>query len=164
MASESLKNVRIVRLPAMDVAAYCAVSETPERDCAEVFNAYVLENGLHLKGAYRCFGFNNPSPSESSPVYGYELWASLPEGFAVSEPMQIKRFGGGLFASISSQMDEIGERWMLLYEWCQNSADFEYDHAGQWLEECSMGLEDFMSEEIADACKQLDLLAPIKRK
>ena len=164
ISMEQLNNVRIVKLPAMTVAAYRAESATPESDCSKVFNPFVLENNLHKRNGYRNFGFNNPSPSEGNPVYGYEMWVTIPEDFDVPTPLAKKQFGGGLYASISTTMNEIGERWKLLHEWCKNSDKYDVDFSFQWLEECSMDFETFISEHVPDGEKQLDLLQPIRIK
>ncbi|MDR0468516.1 MAG: effector binding domain-containing protein [Peptococcaceae bacterium] len=164
MSKEQLYNVRIVQIPAMAVASYRVESSTPEDDCAKVFNRFVLENDLHKRDGYRYFGFNNPSPTKGSAVYGYEMWVSVHEDFVVPEPLTKKRFSGGLFASISTQINEIGERWRLLFDWCNDSEDYEVDSSVQWLEECTMGFEAFISSHISESAKQLDLLTPIKLK
>ncbi|MCL2083907.1 MAG: MerR family transcriptional regulator [Oscillospiraceae bacterium] len=161
---KNLHNVRIVKLPAMTVASYRAESAEPENDCSEVFNKFVLDNNLHKRDGYRFFGFNNPSPSKGNPVYGYEMWVTVPDDFAVPEPLEKKRFGGGLYASIPAHMNEIGERWQLLYGWCKNSGEYDVDFSSQWLEECSMDFETFISDRVADGDKQLDLLSPVKLK
>jgi DNA-binding transcriptional MerR regulator/DNA gyrase inhibitor GyrI len=163
MSAERLSNVRIVRLPAMTVAAYRAESETPEEDCGKVFNKFVLDNTLHKRAGFRQFGFNNPSPSENSPVYGYEAWVSIPDDFDIPAPMEKKRFDGGLYASVSTQLNEIGERWELLSDWCNKNDKYEVDYSSQCFEECSMDFETFIS---TDNCseQQLDLLMPIKLK
>jgi len=162
MPQERLKNVRIVRLPAMTVAAYCAVSGTPEADCAKVFDPFVLGNGLHKKSGFRSFGFNNPDPSEDSPTYGYETWVTIPEDFDVTAPFVKKQFDGGLYASVSATLNEIGERWEQLYYWCDGSDKYEFDSSAQWLEELSMDYEEFISEKTSDGDKQLDLLLPVR--
>ena len=164
MSETSLNNVRIVKLPAMTVAAYRAESETPENDCGKIFNKFVLENNLHRRDGYRNFGFNNPSPVEGSPVYGYEMWVTIPDGFDVSAPLVKKQFSGGLYASVSTHMNEIGERWQLLNAWCKESEMYELDFSCPCLEECSMDFEDFISEQVSDSKKQLDLLEPVRRR
>jgi len=161
---ERLNNVRIVKLPAMTVAAYRAESATPENDCSRVFNPFVLDNNLHTRDGYRHFGFNNPSPSGSNPVYGYEMWVTIPEDFIVSAPFVKKQFGGGLYASVPTTMSEIGERWGQLHAWCESSDKYNVDFSHQWLEECSMDFETFISDLIPDSEKQLDLLEPIETK
>jgi len=162
LLNERLDNVRIVKLPPMTVAAYCAVSSTPEADCAKVFDPFVLENGLHTKSGFRSFGFNNPDPTEGSQEYGYETWVTIPEDFNVPALFAKKHFGGGLYASISATLNEIGERWTRLYNWCENSEKYTVDSSIQWLEELSMDYEEFISEQTSDGEKQLDLLMPIK--
>lgn len=164
MSENELQHVRIVRLPAMTVASYRAESATPEKDCASIFNEFVLARNLHRRDGFRMFGFNNPSPSADDPVYGYEMWVTVPEDFEVPLPLAKKHFGGGLYASIPTSMNEIGERWQLLYYWCKNSSQYEVDFSIQWLEECSMDFEKFISDTIGDKEKQLDLLEPIREK
>jgi len=163
-STEQLKNVRIMELPPMTVATYCVESETPEIDCAKVFDKFVLDNNLHKRSGYRYFGFNNPDPSEDRPIYGYELWVTIPEDFELPAPFIKKQFDGGMYASISAQMNEIGERWESLYEWSTQSERYEGDSSSQWLEEQVMDFETFMSEQVPDSEKQLDLLLPIKIK
>lgn len=164
MLTNQLDNVRIVKLPAMTIASYRAESTIPEADCSKVFNAFVLTNNLHKRSDFRFFGFNNPNPTAGNPVYGYEMWATIPAGFDVSEPLQKKHFAGGLYASISTHMNEIGERWQILHNWCEKSDKYDVDFSFQWLEECCMDFETFISEQVDDSEKQLDLLAPIKLK
>lgn len=164
MSAANLSNVRIVKLPPMAVASFSAKSITPEDDCAKVVVPFVLKNNLNKRGDFRFFGFNNPSPTEGNPVYGYEMWITIPEDFSVPAPFQKKRFEGGLYASISTQMNEIGERWMLLYNWCTNNDKYEADPSAQWMEECCMDYESFHSNQVDASEKQLDLLSPIRPK
>ncbi len=158
-------NVRIVSLPKMIFACYRAESATPENDCGAVVNKLILENSLHEKYGFRHFGFNNPSPQEGSPIYGYEMWIAVPEDFVVPEPFYRKEFSGGLFASVTTQMTIIGERWRQLSDWVMNNQKYEMD----WnpdadricLEEC-IDYVGFYSDETDESDKQLDLLTPIK--
>jgi len=164
MSKEKLNNVRIVNLPAMTVAAYCAVSTTPEDDCSKVFDKFVLENNLHKRDGYRSFGFNNPDPTADDPVYGYEMWITIPEDLNVPAPLAKKQFSGGLFASISAQMNEISERWDALFHWSTQSEKYDGDFSVQWLEELTMDYETFISPQVPAGDKQLDILLPIKLK
>ncbi|MBB6216323.1 DNA-binding transcriptional MerR regulator [Anaerosolibacter carboniphilus] len=160
-------NVRIVKLPRMIFACFRAESTTPENDCSAVVNKLIFENSLHEKYGFRHFGFNNPDPQKDSPVYGYEMWVVVPEDFAVPEPFYRKEFAGGLYASLSTQMTIIGERWRQLSDWVMNSRKYEMD----WnpdadricLEEC-IDYISFISDDIDENDKQLDLLTPIKLK
>lgn len=161
MAANQLNDVRIVRIPGMTVASYRAESATPEQDCSEVVNKFVLDNALHKKSGFRHFGFNNPNPTENNPVYGYEIWVAIPDDFDVPAPLVKKRFEGGLYASIATKMGEIGERWQQLYHWTKNSEKYDVDFSFQWLEEC-IDYETFITGE--ESAQQLDLLEPIKQR
>lgn len=161
MSANQLKDVRIIRIPEMTVASYRAESETPEKDCSDVINKFISENSLHKRGGFRYFGFNNPSSSENNPVYGYEIWVAIPEDFDVPKPLVKKKFEGGLYASITTKMGEIGERWQLLYNWVKNSDKYDVDFSFQCLEEC-IDFETFISGD--ENLQQLDLLEPIKLK
>lgn len=161
MLANQLNDVRIIRIPGMTVASYRAESETPEKDCADVMNKFILKNSLNKKSGFRHFGFNNPCPTENSPVYGYEIWVAIPEDFEVPDPLVKKQYDGGLYASITTKMGEIGERWQQLHSWVTNSDKYGADFSFQWLEECI----DFETFIIGDeSIQQLDLLEPINLK
>lgn len=151
----------LLRIPEMIVASYKAESETLEKDCSEVMNKFILKNSLHKKSGFRHFGFNNPNPSENNPVYGYEMWVAIPEDFNVPSPLVKKKFEGGLYASITTKMGEIGERWKQLYNWVKSSDKYDVDFSFQWLEEC-IDFETFILGD--ENVQQLDLLEPIKIK
>lgn len=156
-----MSEVRMVRLPRMTVAAYRAVSETPEKDCSAVMNPFILQNKLQERSGFRHFGFNSPSPAEGNPVYGYEIWVTVPEDFAVPRPFEKKALEGGLYGSIPARLSVIGEKWGLLYHTVQSSGQYRMDESRQWLEEC-VDFAAFVSDAAHD--QQLDLLAPIKLK
>lgn len=160
MSTNQLSDVRIVRLPGMTVASYRAESETPEDDCSNVVNKFILENELHKTSGFRHFGFNNPNPTEDSPVYGYEIWVAIPEDFKVPEPLVRKKFSGGLFASVTTRMGEIGERWQQLYRWVKNSGEYDVDFNLQWMEECT-DFDTFIACNESEG--QLDLLQPVTK-
>ena len=157
-----LDHVRIVKLPAMIVASYQAFSATPENDCAKNVDPFVIGNKIHESSGFRSFGFNNPDPIEGKPEYGYEMWFTYPDGLDIPSIFTIKKFEGGLFASISTTLNEIGERWEALYNWNTDSEKYIGDFDRQWLEEISMDYEQF--NVVSDAEKQLDLLLPIKER
>lgn len=163
---EAIPEIRIIKLPKMIFATYRAESESPEDDCSKVTNPVVMAYKLHEEVGFRHFGFNNPDPTENNPVYGYEMWFTVPEDFQVLAPLERKVFSGGLYASLPTKMNVIGERWRQLWEWVQHSEDYVLDYAPEqdrWaLEEC-MDFEFFIREDIDFSMKQLDLLMPIKR-
>lgn len=159
-------DVRIVNLPRMTVASYCAISETPENDCSKVMDKLVKDFSLQCSSGFRHFGFNNPGPTSEKSQYGYEMWVVVPEDFKVPEPFIRKEFPGGLYAALPTYMPIIGERWGELYEWVQNNDNYEDDwnveDMRNELEEC-IDYITFNSSDIPESEKQLDLLLPIKR-
>ena len=161
--SEKLNNVRIVRLPAMTVAAYRAESANPEKNSHDIMCKFIWENELQKRDGFRHFGFNNPSPSAGNPVYGYEIWVTIPDDYSVPSPLVKKHIQGGLYASIPTQLNEIGERWMQLANWVKSNETYEMDESRQWLEEC-VDFETFIAAMGNDSVMQLDLLEPIKLK
>ena len=156
------ENLRIITLPKMKVAVFHKVSETPEDDCWAITNQFIKENNLE---SFRHFGFNNPNPSKDSPTYGYEMWVTIPNDFNTSIPT--KEITSGLYASLTTTMDKIGERWKELYQLVDNhdlySPDYSEDNNHQWLEECT-NYEHFINPDIHFSEKQLDLLLPITKK
>jgi DNA-binding transcriptional MerR regulator len=171
MAEKRLENVRIVRLPVMTVASYRAESDSPEMDCFNITNKFILENNLHKRAGFRHFGFNNPIPTEGNPVYGYENWVVIPDDFTVPPLLVKKKIESALYASIPTSMSEIGERGWLLHEWIVKNDEYEADvHFQQvagitaYLEEC-IDFETFIAAfENPQIKQQLDIMAPVKRK
>ena len=158
-------SVRIVNLPKMVLACYKAESVTPENDCWEVVNRLISDNSLYEKYGFRHFGFNNPDPQEGSPIYGYEMWVVIPEDFVVPEPFYRREFIGGIFASVTTEMPIIGERWRQLSDWISHNEKYKVDwnpYADRrCFEEC-IDYVNFNSAETDENEKQLDLLIPIK--
>lgn len=163
----STGDVRIVNLPKMRFICYRAESTTPENDCAQVINTFIMENSLHLKNGFRHFGFNNPNPQKGTPVYGYEMWAVIPDDFKVPQPFTVKDFPGGLFAALPTCMSVIGEQWGNLSNWVKENPKYEIDWNPKadriCLEEC-IDFIGFFTSKTDDTQKQLDLLTPIKIK
>jgi DNA-binding transcriptional MerR regulator len=162
-----IESVRIMNLPKMVFACYRAESAAPENDCWAVVNKIIQENSLQEKYGFRHFGFNNPDPQVGNPVYGYEMWVVVPEDFVVPVSFCRKEFTGGLFASVTTEMPLIGERWGQLSDWVTNSEKYEVDWNPdadrRCLEEC-IDYASFNSAETDEKDKQLDLLIPIKLK
>jgi len=152
---------RFVRLPKMVMACYRAESETPECDCYAVIKEFIAKNSLHEQYGFRHFGFNNPNPSEDTPIYGYEMWVSIPEDVEVTEPLWKMEFPGGLYAGITTNLAEIGERSMKLYGWVNNNGKHEHDTSRPWLEEFTDYKTFWEDGSLADSERQLDLLAPV---
>lgn len=173
-ASESLsklKDVRIVYLPPATVAASHFIGENPERNAAAPLDKFVRESGLcTLKPDLRHYGFNHPNPSEGNPVYGYEMWVSIPDDMELPPPLVKKSFPGGLYAAHMIPMGSFNE-WEWLWEWAHNSPEYDVniiEDGG----ECMFGLlEEHLNyiSHVRGECPepegmQLDLLIPIKAK
>ena len=149
-------DVRIVTLDPMTVASVQAFGPSPEAAAWQKLIAWAEPRGL-LAGPDRprIFGFNNPSPSPSSPNYGYEFWIEVgPE--LQADDVQIKPFDGGLYAVARCQgVDNITSTWKQLVAWLAASPYRQAHH--QWLEEHITATDGAPDELI------LDLYAPIAR-
>jgi hypothetical protein len=172
ISTERLDHVRIVRLPAMTVAAYRAESESsPEGDCGDVTFPFVLNNLLHKNDGFRFFGFHplDAKTSEDNRSYNYEQWVTIPPGFDVPEPFVKKQFEGGLFASVVTPMNEYRERWDALKNWCESNGRYIVDvnendrFERQYFEEF-IDFEAWLNDDMPFGEKQLDLLLPIRIK
>jgi len=126
---------RFVRLPKMVMACYRAEGESPEMDCYGVISEFIKKHSLHEQYGFRHFGFNNPNPSDNSPVYGYEMWVSIPDDIEVTAPLRRIEFDGGLYACVTTTLAEIGEQSWKLYDWVNSNGNNKPDTTRQWLEE-----------------------------
>jgi len=154
-----LDHVRMIELKPMTVACYQVESPTPEEDAWAVMLRWVEEKGLKDLATTRFFGFNNPEPSRGRPEHGYEAWISVPEGTEPSGAVQIKAFAGGLYAVAPTYLYEIGERWEALFNWVQQSTEYDWVNGGRWLEETVSPEKSPTPPEKL----QLDLYLPIRR-
>lgn len=82
-------DVRYVLLPPCTVAAYHYIGENPEEKAGEVLDRFVRESRLYeIKPDARMFGFNHPnSHVRADGVYGYEVWATVPDDMDIPKPM-----------------------------------------------------------------------------
>lgn len=169
---ESLRNVRIVLLPACTVASYHFIGENPEETVGEQMDKFVRESHLYeLKPDARLFGFNHPNPSANSPQYGYEDWVTIPEDMEVPAPLIKKHFAGGLYAAHTIKFGDFHE-WNLLSKWVSDNEKYTSNYSEQGEEIMGGCLEEHLNwvyashmgwpENFIDG--QLDLLLPIKFK
>jgi len=137
-------DVRIVRLEPRRVVGFRAVSETPEQDAWEKARAWAEPKGLldDLE-KHPVFGFNNPDPAPDRQEYGYEFWIGVDPGFEPEGGVELKEFGGGLYASKACRLQEETsseffrqegylESWKTLHDWVEAS-DYQ-SGSQQWLE------------------------------
>ncbi|NLG49716.1 MAG: GyrI-like domain-containing protein [Chloroflexi bacterium] len=119
--------VRIVRLEPMRVASVYGFGAEPERIAHEKLVAWAGPRGyLDDLEHHRVFGFDNPSPSPSSPNYGYELWITVEPEVEPDGDTRIVDFAGGLYAvtrvlEIGDPYQSIPTAWKQLYTWCEDS-------------------------------------------
>lgn len=182
-ATESLnklKDIRIVYLPPMTVAASQYTGTDSETHAGEQLNDFIRKSGLlKIKPDARHIGFNNPMPPRGTefgtPSVGYEMWVSIPEEMEVPAPLVKKHFYGGLYAAHAIHMDEF-DHWGLLADWVfHNNPDYEsawgevradyHEAEADWALEEQLNFYNNVQDTNFDSEKmQLDLLFPIKRK
>jgi len=165
-------NVRYVLLPEMTVAAFHYVGPDPEDHVSAIAQQFVRESGLYrIKPDARMFGFNHPNPTQEKPVYGYEMWLTIPEDMEVPPPGVKKTFPGGLYAAHTIDFPNFHE-WQWLDQWVQHSDKYRYaydfydgENMGglmeehlNWVHGCHHGWPE------DDIPVRVDLLLPIRKK
>lgn len=170
------KDVRIVYLPPMTVAAAYATGEGCEGKANDMITEFVKESGLlKIKPDARSFGFDCSKGSigigELSHVY--EAWVSIPDDIEIPVPLVKRTFDGGLYAAHVLRTWDF-EDWRLLKEWVNASDKYDNDWdsprwtspetvAGQGFEE-TLNFYNFIQRGSKMEDLQLDLLFPIKEK
>lgn len=179
-ASEKLskmedKDVRIVYLPPMTVAAAYAAGEDCEGKALSMINRFVKESDLlKSKPDARSFGFDcsGGDAQIGEPSRVYEVWVSIPADMEIAPPLVKRKFDGGLYAAHVLRSWDFQD-WRLLGEWVEASGKYVSDwNAPRWTsaETCAgQGLEETLN--FYHYAKngnmnnlQLDLLFPIKEK
>lgn len=149
--------VRTIKINPCTVAYYRCVSTSPEQDAWAVMRAWIKKNGLDLSPNVRYFGFNNPSPEQGNPEYGYEVWVTLSSTISADGVISVKQFDGGVYAVVTANgIPEIGDMWGRLHEWVTSKGYSRGNH--QWLEEHIVVDESSWSENM-----QIDLMYPISK-
>lgn len=156
--------VRIVRLGPLRVASARAVSQDPEDDAWAMLVAWAKPRGLLEPHGQRFFGFDNPLPTPSNPVYGYEVWITVGPEVQPEDGIRIKGFGGGLYAVAHCPQGDphevVPRTWMELHEWAVSSGHQHGSH--QWLEEHIGDLEHIADEGAMTSGRvTLDLYYPL---
>lgn len=172
-ANESIQKlrdeeVRIIYVPPFTVASAHYIGESPEEHAQAILNQFITESHLleTNKGA-RVFGFNNPCPRQQGETYGYEFWVTVPEGYALPAPLEMKTFEGGLYAVYCIKMGEF-EKWELLWKWVQASKEYDYDPREPLgmdgsLEEHLNAYMYYRDSSDKKGFIQLDLMLPIRK-
>lgn len=149
--------VRVIDLKPFRAVILQKISQTPEKDVWEQTVQFVKKHNLESLHTTRYFGFDNPSPQSSNPVYGYEMWITVTDDFNCDD-VEIRDIPNGLYAVTTSfSAAEIGERWKLLNNWVKESEYKTGDH--QWLEEAIV-----LDLEVESGDFQLDLNYPLSKE
>ena len=170
------KDVRIVYLPPMTVAAAYASGEGCEGKAMDMIAQFVKDSGLlKIKPDARCFGFDcsKEAIGIGEPSQIYEGWVSVPDDMEIPKPLIKRTFSGGLYAAHVLRTWDF-EDWNLLREWVNSSDKYDNDwgsprwassetSAGQGLEE-TLNFYNFVQKGCKMEDLQLDLLFPIKEK
>ena len=115
--------VDIVDLPAMRVASALGFGKEPEMQAAEMIQSFAKKACIDQRGkGNETYGFNNPNPSPGSENYGYEIWLPVDPSVEAIEPIQIKQFPGGRYATTRfTGLSNIGRVWKELVAWVEDS-------------------------------------------
>lgn len=175
-ASEKLtrltdRDVRMIHLPPMTVAAFHSVGSMAELDGAVPIRKFIEKNDLFkIFPVSRHFGFNHPDGKMSDMSdHGYERWITIPNTLEVSDPFIKKYFAGGLYAAHMIPMGAF-EEWQWLLEWAYHSDKYE-PNLTEDDGECMHGLlEEHLNFRNMyhlpgdDQTFQIDLLLPIRER
>lgn len=170
------KDVRIVYLPPMTVAAAYATGEGCEGKANDRITEFVKKSGLRtIKPDARSFGFDcsKGSIEIGELSRGYEAWVSIPDDIKIPLPLVKRTYYGGLYAAHVLRTWDF-EDWRLLKEWVNASDKYDNDWdsprwtspetvVGQGFEE-TLNFYNFIQKGSKMEELQLDLLFPIKEK
>lgn len=168
---DTLKNVRIVCLPPMNVATIHAYGKEPEDMAMRMLIKFVEESELlKYKADAKVYGFNNPGEPDSEGKYGYEYWITIPKDFEVPVPLEKKSFDGGVYGAHCIKFGNFNE-WQQLEIWANNNDEYGLDYNREprgmcgYLEEHMNVYEYFTTMDSKEKkFEQIDLLIPLKRK
>ncbi|MBN2010968.1 GyrI-like domain-containing protein [candidate division KSB1 bacterium] len=152
----------------MRVAWYCVVGEQPELHAWTTITAWAKQAGL-LDNDFPCrfFGFNNPNPTDENPVYGYEVWVTVPPDIAEHDEIKLKDIAGGWYAATRTTLAQVMETWMNHQAWQTwlETNHVRYDGSRHLLEEVLISkreIDTLISAAVDMDTIQLDLYLPIQ--
>ncbi len=171
------KDVRIIYLPPMTVAAAYASGEGCEGKALDMISKFTKESGLlKIKPDARSFGFDCSQGTveigENSQAY--EVWVSVSDNMEIPAPLVRRKFRGGLYAAHVLRAWDFQD-WRRLKEWVDASEIYENNWGsprwesagtptGQGFEE-TLNFYNFIQKHNSEmSYLQLDLLFPIKEK
>lgn len=171
------RDVRVIYLPPMTVAAAFAWGEDCLDKASDILNKFIKESGLlKVKPDARGFDFDfvGDGAERGENSHGHEAWVSVPNNMEIPAPLVRREFRGGLYAAhVLREWDF--QDWRRLKEWVKTSDKYDSDWGserwesaetgyGQGFEE-TLNLYNFIQKHNAEmSYLQLDLLLPIKEK
>ncbi len=171
------KDVRIVYLPPMTVAAALATGDGCEGKALDMISKFTADSGLLTrKPDARSFGFDC---SGDAAVLGegshrYEVWVSVPEDMELPAELVRRTFTGGLYAAHVLRAWDFQD-WRRLREWVDASDKYDNDWGsprwesidtpfGQGFEETLNFYNFILKHQSEMSHLQIDLLFPIREK
>ena len=170
------KDVRIIYLPPMIMAAAFAWGEDCVDKASDILNKFIKESQLlKIKPDARGLDFDcSMVTPEGENIRGHEAWVSIPDNMELPAPLVKREFKGGLYAAHVLRFWDFQD-WRRLKEWVKANDKYESDWgtprwespetgSGHGFEE-TLNLYNFILKHDADMnYLQLDLLFPIKEK
>lgn len=166
-----INDVRIIYLPPATVAAAHCIGDEPELNANFLIEKFVKESALgKLKPDLRLYGFNHPNPVDETGYHGYETWVTIPDEMEVPDPLEKKKFCGGLYAAHMITFGNFNE-WDSFLDWIMKNERYDFagdlqdqEHMCGLLEEHLNFYNHIEQPDKDDEHLQLDLLMPIKEK
>ena len=123
MLKERFSDVTITDLPPLRVASFRAISRSPEDDALRVLTRWAV--GVGFTELPRSFGFDVEVSRRQveAGLRGYEVWLVVPEGVQPKEPITIRDFAGGRYATLTcpgpfdDPLAVSPAGWHALHEW-----------------------------------------------
>lgn len=129
-------SVRMITLEPFLAVSFHGFGASPEIEAWKKANAWLVESRLLEDGnPHRFFGFNNPSPSSRTQLYGYDVWVTVNDDFQPVGEVSMVACSGGLYAvTRCTGVENISAAWQDLMQWREKN-NYQYDRDRQWLEE-----------------------------
>ena len=162
--------VKIVQLPPFRAASFhVKESETPERDAWAQLKAWAQPRGLFDNPTvHQVYGRNNPTPRESSPLRGYEIWITITDDYLLDTGIAEAAFPGGIYAVVQSKgIPAMIENYERIFDWVRESLAYTPDYPEGYDFEHAPGreLEHHINPNYEDEKEMLvDAYVPIKRR
>ena len=125
------KDTRIIYLPPSVVACAIGIGKDAEHEADVIMSGFIEGKDLQkVPPAVRFFGFNNPKFNKNGEFiqHQYEIWATIPDSYEVSNPLIKKHFKGGLYAAFTSKPVNF-DQWKSFGNWLSGNGDFQYDNS-----------------------------------